>query len=177
MGLSVWRETSKKLTVYRVCYTPIETLKVSPPSPPPPLPPPPQLSTRCNTMPNVVFLYKQQLWKIITDQSTFPFSTSSSWRLKDVLETTATELRIDSGIFSAESNKHPSVTLIWSKCPTIASENVDVVSRMLSVTALFFAAFFIISTEVKRHTCFESVACDDVEIFHKRKPTTSNYRH
>ena len=26
MGLSVWRETSKKLTVYRVCYTPIETL-------------------------------------------------------------------------------------------------------------------------------------------------------
>ena len=27
MGLSVWRETSKKLTVYRVCYTPIETLK------------------------------------------------------------------------------------------------------------------------------------------------------
>ena len=28
MGLSVWRETSKKLTVYRVCYTPIETLLV-----------------------------------------------------------------------------------------------------------------------------------------------------
>ena len=28
MGLSVWRETSKKLTVYRVCYTPIETLNV-----------------------------------------------------------------------------------------------------------------------------------------------------
>ena len=28
MGLSVWRETSKKLTVYRVCYTPIETLYV-----------------------------------------------------------------------------------------------------------------------------------------------------
>ena len=27
MGLSVWRETSKKLTVYRVCYTPIATLK------------------------------------------------------------------------------------------------------------------------------------------------------
>ena len=27
MGLSVWRETSKKLTVYRVCYTPIETLR------------------------------------------------------------------------------------------------------------------------------------------------------
>ena len=27
MGLSVWRKTSKKLTVYRVCYTPIETLK------------------------------------------------------------------------------------------------------------------------------------------------------
>ena len=27
MGLSVWRETSKKLTVYRVCYTPIETLQ------------------------------------------------------------------------------------------------------------------------------------------------------
>ena len=26
MKLSVWRETSKKLTVYRVCYTPIETL-------------------------------------------------------------------------------------------------------------------------------------------------------
>ena len=26
MGLSVWRETSKKLTVYRVCYTPFETL-------------------------------------------------------------------------------------------------------------------------------------------------------
>ena len=26
MGLSVWRETSKKLTVYRVCHTPIETL-------------------------------------------------------------------------------------------------------------------------------------------------------
>ena len=26
MGLSVWRETSKKKTVYRVCYTPIETL-------------------------------------------------------------------------------------------------------------------------------------------------------
>ena len=26
MGLSVWRETSKNLTVYRVCYTPIETL-------------------------------------------------------------------------------------------------------------------------------------------------------
>ena len=26
MGLSVWRETSKKLTLYRVCYTPIETL-------------------------------------------------------------------------------------------------------------------------------------------------------
>ena len=26
MGLSVWRETSKTLTVYRVCYTPIETL-------------------------------------------------------------------------------------------------------------------------------------------------------
>ena len=26
MGLSVWRETSKKLTVYRVCYTLIETL-------------------------------------------------------------------------------------------------------------------------------------------------------
>ena len=26
MGLSVWRETSKKLTVYRVCYTPIEAL-------------------------------------------------------------------------------------------------------------------------------------------------------
>ena len=26
MGLSVWRETSKKLTVYRVCYTRIETL-------------------------------------------------------------------------------------------------------------------------------------------------------
>ena len=29
MGLSVWRETSKKLTVYRVCYTPIETLLVA----------------------------------------------------------------------------------------------------------------------------------------------------
>ena len=28
MGLSVWRETSKKLPVYRVCYTPIETLLV-----------------------------------------------------------------------------------------------------------------------------------------------------
>ena len=28
MGLSVWRETSKKLTVYRVCYTPIETLDI-----------------------------------------------------------------------------------------------------------------------------------------------------
>ena len=27
MGLSVWRETSKKLTVYRVCYTPIKTLE------------------------------------------------------------------------------------------------------------------------------------------------------
>ena len=26
MGLGVWRETSKKLTVYRVCYTPMETL-------------------------------------------------------------------------------------------------------------------------------------------------------
>ena len=30
MGLSVWRETSKKLTVYRVCYTPIETLLIAP---------------------------------------------------------------------------------------------------------------------------------------------------
>ena len=30
MGLSVWRETSKKLTVYRVCYTPIETLQKVP---------------------------------------------------------------------------------------------------------------------------------------------------
>ena len=29
MGLSVWRETSKKLTVYRVCYTPIETMGLS----------------------------------------------------------------------------------------------------------------------------------------------------
>ena len=29
MGLSVWRETSKKLTVYRVCYTPIETLLIA----------------------------------------------------------------------------------------------------------------------------------------------------
>ena len=30
MGLSVWRETFKKLTVYRVCYTPIETLFTDP---------------------------------------------------------------------------------------------------------------------------------------------------
>ena len=29
MGLSVWRETSKQLTVYRVCYTPIETLEAA----------------------------------------------------------------------------------------------------------------------------------------------------
>ena len=33
MGLSVWRETSKKLTVYRVCYTPIETLYCTLPEP------------------------------------------------------------------------------------------------------------------------------------------------
>ena len=32
MGLSVWRETSKTLTVYRVCYTPIETLALERPT-------------------------------------------------------------------------------------------------------------------------------------------------